>query len=521
MSNRPKGRWVRRLWLCLGLLLIASLCWRESRELQVSIFWALLHIPGQHTFAQGQPPGCVLHIIPNVQFTEAYKQECRRRAAESPDHYLLARYCHGGPVKTFPPASAWRGHPLLQWAAQDIAGQLITPDWSAETQPATAPRDKLDRALEIVRLAQERSPENGALWLAETLLLFERGEDTQALQALRTAGDKPSWDPQEPEHLFYARDLLAREGFTRFNASVEVHNRLIFSQLWMLQFGTMNHLERLVASAAQNKRDPEFTALIDVWARLRHARCLTPNGPFCFPSIYQNSDDLLPAIARNLGLEMSSFKIEGPWSKEAYEAAEKRRKEALSKYVRLHVPPALAEEILAETPPDLAHLKAAGEALRKRRDAVFAAALWSGPPSGASLLAMAVFLACVIIALTFRLVPKDCIGMPRSRRFWLALVVASIAAGMLLFSAFFGICQPVGLRTTNSPVHPLRDAIGCSATLIVVFLAPLFLLKPLHWRRLAHVAVIASYLAYLILVTITAVQRHRAIDAIAALYTAM
>ena len=67
----------------------------------------LFHIKDANTFVQGQPRGCVIYVVPNVQFRDQYLRRLRADAATSPDAYLLARHCPRSDIE-IPPVERWR-----------------------------------------------------------------------------------------------------------------------------------------------------------------------------------------------------------------------------------------------------------------------------------------------------------------------------------------------------------------------------------------------------------------------------
>lgn len=103
MDDRLRCGWIHLARAALVLTLTASLLIPESREFQVLTFRLLLRLPGIRTVVQGQPAGCVVHIVPNVQFTERFRQQCAANAAVSPDDFLLARH-YDHRVREFPAA---------------------------------------------------------------------------------------------------------------------------------------------------------------------------------------------------------------------------------------------------------------------------------------------------------------------------------------------------------------------------------------------------------------------------------
>ncbi len=298
MLGGRKRRWERVFWGCIGLMLIASLSWCESREVQVGLFRMVFRLTGGRTFTYDLSPGCVVHLIPEVDFTRQYCEQLGAAAERSPDDYLVARYCRPY-ARGFPPPEAWRGHPMLQWAAVEITSQLMegADDGPASaTRPARIPAKRIEEALAIVRLAQAAAPENGAIYLAEALLLFEAGEDGAALNALRQAAEKHQWALQSREVFFRARELLINRGLPRFDATFEA-NRFAEGRFGYLTHEVAKHLDRLLAQAVSNREDGNVTDLLLLWARLRRARTVCPDRFLWFPALDIHQEESLAAMA--------------------------------------------------------------------------------------------------------------------------------------------------------------------------------------------------------------------------------
>ena len=182
-------RWIRQKLPSLLLVALISISFfmPSAREAHVLCFRLLFHLNGK-TFVQGQPSGCVLYIIPNVQFSKGYQEEMRQRSKRSPDDFILAMAT--GTWRDLKPPSAvvWTNHLLLEWGA-------LTYAWSQSEQQSPAGRtnddvarhvnsSSLNTAGEVIRLAQAVDGTNGALWLAEALVNFQGQQDEAALASL-------------------------------------------------------------------------------------------------------------------------------------------------------------------------------------------------------------------------------------------------------------------------------------------------------------------------------------------------
>lgn len=181
----------RALYICLATVLAAMWIAPSTRETQLLCIRLLFRWAGD-VWVQGQPESCSLEMVPNSQLSERAKQRVLAEATNSADAYIAATAATKWP-KTSPSAEAWRGHPLLAWAAWKFTwGHHIQIRYGKTNDPMRC-GVAAEQALGVVRIAQESMTNNGALWLAEACLQFDRRETNAALAALQEAVRRTNW----------------------------------------------------------------------------------------------------------------------------------------------------------------------------------------------------------------------------------------------------------------------------------------------------------------------------------------
>lgn len=504
MPDGPRRWRFRWFWGCIALLLLASLCWRESRELQVSLFQVLFHVSGGRTVACGQPPGCVLVIVPEVRFSDRYCEELRAAAGRRPDDFVLTgcRPCPNGP----PPAETWLGYPLLSWAAMEIAARFTKSDYDAavDGRPAPPSRAQIDRAMPIIRLAQAADPSNGALWLAEARLLFEAGQDDAALDALDRAAEKSNWTLQSSAASMYLRELMCSRGLPRFDATLQACG-LGRSQPYHIVTTVAHHLDRLIAQAMARDDEEAVARLLTLWAKLRCART-APADRFWFPGFDLRFEEAIPAMAWKLGRDL-------PGDDQPHEVRKEAVEQVRSAYVRGHIPAERAEQLLAREWPHQAELAPTWKKIGRQENEAIKLAMLSSLLNGLCLPLMGLLLTGVAVEAGLWLLPRDEAGMPRRGWMWLVLAPALCAAAVLLFSGFHAVNQPVGLRSSLAPpVHPLRENLMMAVSVAGLMVGLRSMLR--RWPGVVRAGWAVLFIGYLALIAKAASLRIQAMDII-------
>lgn len=201
----------------LGILLLASLIHPDTREIQILTGRMLLRLwhPTANVSVQGRHqdnPGDL--DVPNVYFTDEYKNRLIAGAAVSPDAFIKAAP-YNSRYTAAPTIQLWDSHPLMEWIAFRLTARSILDSLSQDT--ATPKFDPL-KSLEFVRAAQRADPANGALWLAEASLRGLMDQTDSAVQALEAAAEKKTWRSPNGAATAYIKTLLESDGLPPIDA---------------------------------------------------------------------------------------------------------------------------------------------------------------------------------------------------------------------------------------------------------------------------------------------------------------
>ena len=454
---------VRRILLIiLGCAFVASWIVPAARESQILCVRLLLHLSGK-TVVQGQPPGCVIYIVPNVIFSDAHGAELLRRAGDSPDDYFRARAVRRD-VAAGPPMEMWRGHPLIECAVASAMERLPHALPPAKGAPKAAPDldARVQHATEIVALAQQTCPQNGALWLAEARLLFLRNANEEGLAACRTALQKGNWQIRSPGAVSYLKALLLASGLSDLDAMIEATAQCDRG-LAMLEFPVQARLGTLMADAVRGGEREKFRDLLSLRREIRNAHWSD--------SKWKAFSKLTEARRLAEAMEVSAGRpaLEKP---KDHEKAIEEQSRIVHAYLATNFGEAFAESTLNEDEAAVARLTS-----ERNHWQTDPALLLSGGLSTVlgdiALLLLSLLLTAFAIWPAVHLARSaDAAGRPlhRSTR----LIIASLAAigvGTVLLTGWdVAVHQKVGLRGDRTPadtdlrirvMHMLPVALGC------------------------------------------------------------
>ncbi len=289
--------------LVIAALLFASLWFPSTREAHVLCFRLLLHLRG-NTFVQGQPPGCVIQTIPNVEFTEKYKTELRKRSKDSLDSFAIASAA-GDFSQLEPPAldSSWTNHTLLEWAAFRMTSWMSLENLGTNQPPTNSLYiPYLRSARQAIQLAQSEDPTNGALWLAEAYLDFNEKKQPEARAALETAASNRQWNASLYPSISYIAKLLKKSGLSDLDAIIAANNESTWFSSMDISSGCRRNLEGLMTQALNEGDENGFLRGLKLWTDLRRADW-TDEDPDIF-NLFRNSrfsDDTINAMAKQIG----------------------------------------------------------------------------------------------------------------------------------------------------------------------------------------------------------------------------
>ena len=463
--------------LIFGVLFLVSLLIPASREMHVLAARFLLHVRGD-TFVRGQPSGCAVYTIPNVQFTEKHQQELRERSRNSLEDYVVARATRDYFKLQLPPAAVATNHPLLQWAAFQFASiprQYQAPAGSTNrTVPSAADLSSMKTAQQFVQLAQSVDSTNGALSLAEAVLYFGEQRDEVALAALRLAATNGDWNAHTEKSFGYIVKLFENAGLSRLDAAIEANFQAPSYSVLALQGMIRRQLERLMIMAVTNRNDRRFSELLGILVELRKAEWADKDTLFANSFRYFSfPDDLINAMTARLGQDPLPESKE--FSVAIFEKQRTLRRQVFHDFLAKHADGQVATAFLAQT----STVKTEKKLRRQINEAHFQAFLWPGVGSSAAG-AMALFLLSLLVigvlcGLPFVWLKRsgNTHGQwPRSISFWMASALVLVISIALFCNFLFaiGIYSKVGFGPAEPPpaLSPFVQALLLSFVLCAV-----------------------------------------------------
>jgi len=436
--------------LALAAALLVTLAVPATREMHILTFRLLFRIPGPNTNVQGQPEGCRILVIPNLEFHEEYEEVRQRESQLGPEEYLLALTCRRWrPPPVPPPVEKWRGEDDLL---------LLSALWGTEAVPFTT--EKLDRrpVLALVKEAQDRFPTNGYLWLAEARLHHAQGDRGKALSALREAAKRPAGPMVTPASEDRAHEILVKAGLSHLDASLQAVYRRYGTSC--VASGASGDIADQIADAiSQDDRD-RVLALLRVADQLRKARFRPSPALNPFDHTLTLNHEIGEAAAQQLGRKLPYCSPTADFSVEKYTANQEALRKATIDYLKLAAGEALAEELVmphfADCSPEAKELRKqlmrASHESFQRAMRYFVAATLSGV---AALLLLTSLVAFGLHEGAYALVPAlqehDDDWRVLRRPAALAAVLLAFLGCLMLFAASFNAwLQPIGMRALSA-----------------------------------------------------------------------
>ncbi len=458
MKLAQKQTWVLVLAVCFTITMAVP----STREAHLLCFNLLIHREGK-TYVQGQPSGCVIYIIPNVQFSESYKLKLIGELEHSPDNFFLAYYPRKPWNSSAPPAKDWFSHPLLEWAVLNCVGDSSVTN-----------KEDLKFARELLDLAKQKDENNGGLWLAEAALNFKEGKDDPAWTALEiSASVKTNWVADTPEEFGYCASLFEQAGLSKLDAAVEANWRSSHLGLVYVQGQIMREIGDCMVSAVQTTNDARFCEILSHVLDLGRIEWVTRNQTTqnTFAN-FRPDDDLINAMRKRLG---------EPQLSEDFATRQEQRASILLKFVDRLPDQKVAGRLLGrwDASKSLKELRGQRSQLLLRKNMLLEA--FVSMAGGLSVITLILLASLVLQLLPFEWLRRSggIYGIwPNRLRFWIFSVCALIAAGYVCTIGFFrlGLFNEVGFPSVErSELNPLAKALILSVILSVFWFAALIL----------------------------------------------
>jgi hypothetical protein len=287
-----------RIWLVLcAAAFLATVAISSTREAHLLCLRLVIPFGGK-TFVQGQPPGCMLYVVPNVQFSESYSAKLIETANRSADDFALAGATGEWDQLRFPPAQSWTNRPLLEWGA--IVCCYLDRAYRTNADDAR-------EALKLVHAAQAVDPDNGALWLGEALVSFGQRHDEAGVTALQLAAAKTNWSVGSERDFQYLTAMYLKAGLSRLDAGAAA-NSASRDNFWgmLIQNKLKFDLSRLMADAVNSTNDEEFLKLLTLLVDLRKADRSEWNWNVTLQNTFRffgAGDELAEAMGKRMGMK--------------------------------------------------------------------------------------------------------------------------------------------------------------------------------------------------------------------------
>jgi hypothetical protein len=229
------------IWPCLYVLLLAafvvSLVNPWTRDAQVLIARLLIWPEGKVRVV-----GMVRTSFPIMQqeFLDAELDDTGlKNTCDKPFVYFLFR----STCEKWPLLETWDGFPLKVVAAVSLTEDTFSLKKSA--------RPPTQYTLQLIKNAQETYPNNGALWVAEARLHFDRSDRRSAAEALKIAAAKPYWGDLVVETNGPVMDALTKETGLYLHDVVKLERRWARLQVAVISDFVIEDLRRAFVDAVK------------------------------------------------------------------------------------------------------------------------------------------------------------------------------------------------------------------------------------------------------------------------------
>jgi hypothetical protein len=292
-------RFMKRWFLLIALLAVA-LWFPSTREAQSMCLRWLLGLQG-NTFVQGQPPGCIIYEIPNVQFTPKYRTELRSRSTNSLDDFALATVTGNALELPWPPVeSAWTNSPLFRWI-------VLQSTWRSVAAAGTnfIPQASFNSLKRLTDLALMADSSNGAFWQAKAAIDFAAHDNTAATSALWTASSRTNWAAGSADLFAHLSRLSEQAGLSELDAASQAEGEDSFAA--SLQGQNRVFIDNQMVQAVRQGRPEQFARLFRLLVELRRTDW-TDTSAFVYNAYrrFSPSDELTAAMAVPLKINLAT-----------------------------------------------------------------------------------------------------------------------------------------------------------------------------------------------------------------------
>lgn len=432
-------------WFWVLALLAVTLSFPSTREAQTLCLRWLLHLNGK-TFVQGQPGGCVVYEIPNVQFTQNYLEVLRNRSTNSLDDYALAIVIGDFKELCRPVVeAAWKDNPLLPWIVLETSWQSVE---AANTN--VMPEATFNWQQHLIHLAQEADPTNGAFWQAEAAIDFAVHDNAAAIRALETAANLTNWDAGSAGGFARLSHLLELSGLSELDAADRAYVGAVFTAD-EIQGQNRIFIDNQMVQAVNRGEPEQFVKLLRLLVELRRMDWSDHSADT--HNAYRNispSHELIDAMAVPLKINLATnWTSDFPMSKSI-------RRQVFQKYLSQYADPVTVATFNSQAKSYELERRLRFQIAERDDDSV---GWWSGwcRATGTSSL---FFLSLVVASLLFEVIiwhlkhrADSLRRWPRELKFWvLSLVVITCSSLVLIqFARAIGAGEPDGFGEEESP----------------------------------------------------------------------
>jgi len=343
----------RDIWsLFVGGLFLASVLIPSSRELHILYIRLIFGLNG-NTVVQGQPSGCFIYTVPNVDFASDYSGHLRRRAPNSADDFGLATLLGENQALQFPRAYAWTNHTLMNWGAVRLTWaavyQMETAESTNQIVSASVAKASLQIAKEVVRESGAREPTNGVWSLAEADIHFAEQNKNSAFTALAHAASNRHWKVDTITPQKYLSKSAEFAGLSELDAAIRSSWGASRYAMRGLEGQLLRQIDNQMTEAISNRLGSNFAKWFGILVELRQA-FLQSEDPQLINAFqhYRPSDELIAAMSGELRRQLPEGFFALGRSETPYEVKKRFRTEVFDAYLTNKAPIELAWRFLGQ-----------------------------------------------------------------------------------------------------------------------------------------------------------------------------